>query len=91
MSLPAFLAGFLRIVAGDYEFIWTFTPFVDLSIYRWIRRNVLRPRLDWQIAFFMVIVMLSFVRIELGRAFPHYFFTLDNPQWAINWLFTPPT
>jgi two-component system LytT family sensor kinase len=88
LSLPfnvfaGVLAGFLRMVAGDYEFIWTFTPFVDLSVYRWIRRNVLRPRLDWQIAFFLVIILLSFVRIELGRVFPQYLFALYSPQWAV--------
>jgi two-component system LytT family sensor kinase len=78
------LAGILRNVATDYEFIWTFTPFVDLSIYRWIRRSVMRPRLDWQTAFFLVIVLLSFMRIELGRAFPpQYFFSLDSPHWAV--------
>ncbi len=77
------IAGLLRNLATDYEAIWTFTPFVDLSVYRWIRRNVRRPRLDWQTAFFLVLILLSFIRMELGRAFPQYFFSLDSPQWAI--------
>jgi len=77
------LAGALSRLAGDRELIWTFTPFVDLSVYRWVRRAVRRPRLDWQTAFFLVIVLLSVIRMELGRAFPHYIFALASPQWAI--------
>ena len=35
------------------EDIWSFSPFIDQSIYRLIRRNLPRPRLfDWQIMFF---------------------------------------
>jgi two-component system LytT family sensor kinase len=77
------LVGFLSTFAGDREVIWAFTPFVDLSVYRWVRRHVQRPRLDWQTGFFLVIILLSFIHIELGRAFPRYFFALDSPQWAV--------
>jgi two-component system LytT family sensor kinase len=77
------LAGWLRRVADDYEYVWTFTPFVDLSVYRWIRRNVRRPRPDWQIGFLLIVILLSFLRIELGRVFPHHFFALDSPRWAV--------
>ena len=38
------------------EDIWSFSPFVDLSIYRWIRRNLMRPRLDRQIILLMLIL-----------------------------------
>lgn len=79
-----FVAGVLRNFAlPTYEAIWTFSPFIDLSIYRWIRRAIKRPRLDWQTAFFLVILILSSVRIQLGGAFPQYFFSLDSPQWAV--------
>ena len=81
--LAGLLAGFLSDLAGDREVIWTFTPFVDLSIYRWIRRHVQRPRLDWQSGFFLVVILLSFIHIELGRAFPRHFFALDSSQWAV--------
>jgi two-component system LytT family sensor kinase len=81
--LAGLLAGFLGNLASDRELIWTFTPFVDLSIYRWIRRHVQKPRLDWQTGFFLVIILLSFIHIELGRAFPRYIFALENPQWAV--------
>ncbi|MFB3814360.1 MAG: sensor histidine kinase [Terriglobales bacterium] len=82
-AIAGLVAGVLRNIANDKEAIWTFTPFVDLSVYRWIRRNVRRPRLDWQTAFFLVLLLLSFVRLELGRAFPQYFFSLDSAQWGV--------
>src|SRR5882672_7145029 len=57
--LSGLMAGQLRLLAPDREDIWSFSPFVDLSIYRWIRRNLPTPRLfDWQIAFFATIVAL---------------------------------
>ena len=50
MSLPVlvvvgFVAGFLRNFATDVEMIWSFSPFVDLSLYRWIRKVVPRPKI----------------------------------------------
>ena len=41
------LAGMLgRFV--EHEEIWSFTPFIDLSLYRWVRRNLRKPRIDRQ-------------------------------------------
>src|SRR5262249_7573612 len=53
-------AGQLRSLAQDKEDVWSFSPFSDLSIYRWIRRNLPKPRFDWQIMFFATIVGLRF-------------------------------
>jgi two-component system, LytTR family, sensor kinase len=79
-----FLAGLLRnFAAPDYEAIWTFSPFIDLSIYRWIRSAIKRPRLNWQTGFFLLIVLLTFVRMQLGRMFPAFVFSLDSPKWAV--------
>ena len=39
----------------EKEEIWSFTPFVDLSLYRWIRRNVIKPRIDRQILLLVLI------------------------------------
>src|SRR5208283_5052654 len=51
--LCGFIAGQLRAMALDKDDIWSFSPFIDLSIYRLIRRNLPTPRLfDWQIMFF---------------------------------------
>jgi two-component system LytT family sensor kinase len=63
-------AGQLRDLASDKEAVWSFSPFIDLSIYRWIRRNLPKPRFDWQITFFAIIVTLRFLQTELFRVFP---------------------
>ena len=36
---------------ADEETIWSFSPLVDLSLYRWVRRLLRRPQLDRQIFF----------------------------------------
>jgi two-component system LytT family sensor kinase len=86
--LAGFLAGFLRNFATDPEMIWSFSPFVDLSVYRWIRKMVPRPKFDWQITFFALIVLLQSLRWELGRVFPGYIFSLNsgNP-WIVAAIF----
>ena len=43
--LAGIVAGQLRQFAPEQEDIWSFSPFVDLTIFRWIRRNLPRPRL----------------------------------------------
>ena len=78
--LSGFIAGQLRAMALDKDDIWSFSPFIDLSIYRLIRRNLPTPRLfDWQIMFFTTIVGLRFVQTELSRYFPRSIFSLESP------------
>src|SRR5579872_4091879 len=101
MSLPAMYHGelltlpfnvFVGLVAGGLgmvarrEDIWSFSPFIDLTIFRWVRRNIPRPQMDWQITFFVVIVVLQVARIELGRLFPGQLFYLFGPDIWINVL-----
>jgi two-component system LytT family sensor kinase len=77
--LCGFIAGQLRTMALDKDDIWSFSPFIDLSIYRLIRRNLPTPRLfDWQIMFFTTIVGLRFVQGQLSRYFPRSIFSLDS-------------
>ncbi len=77
--LCGFIAGQLRAMALDKDDIWSFSPFIDLSIYRLIRRNLPRPRLfDWQIMFFTTVVGLRFVQTELSRYFPHSIFSIES-------------
>ena len=77
------IAGLLRNYADEREMIWSFSPFVDLSLYRWIRKVVPRPRIDWQMAFFAVIVGLAVLRWELGRLWPQYIFSLNSRSFWI--------
>jgi two-component system LytT family sensor kinase len=79
--LCGFIAGQLRHLAPDREDIWSFSPFIDLSIYRWIRRNLPTPRLfDWQIMFFVTIVALRFMHTELSRFLPSATYSLESPK-----------
>ncbi len=81
-TLVGLAAGMLRNAAADKEDIWAFSPFLDLSLYRWLRRNVPRPRMDWRILFFLFILATQLARMELGRALPRHFFYIPAPTWA---------
>src|ERR1022692_2508343 len=74
------IAGWLRRFAPEQEDIWSFSPFIDLTLYRMIRRNLPRPRVfDWQIAFFATIVGLRFLQTEIWRFWPNSVFSLESP------------
>jgi two-component system LytT family sensor kinase len=78
--LCGLVAGQLRELAPEKEDIWSFSPFIDLSIYRLIRRNLPRPRLfDWQILFFFSIVALRFIDTQLSRLLPRAAFAIESP------------
>jgi two-component system LytT family sensor kinase len=79
--LCGFLAGQLRAMAAEKDDIWSFSPFIDQSIFRLIRRNLPRPRLfDWQVMFFATIVGLRFVQTELARNFPRSTYSVESPD-----------
>jgi len=79
--LSGFLAGQLRTMAVDKDDIWSFSPFIDQSIFRLIKRNLPRPRLfDWQIMFFWTVIGLRFVQTELARYFPGCIFSMESPS-----------
>jgi two-component system LytT family sensor kinase len=82
--LAGIIAGQLRRFAPEQEDIWSFSPFIDLSLYRWIRRNLPRPRVfDWQIAFFVTIIGFRFLQTEIWSIWPHSIFSLESPElWA---------
>ncbi len=90
MTLPfnlavAALAGiFGRFV--EKEEVWSFSPFVDLSIYRWIRRNLRKPRFDRQILLLILIVALEIGRQWLASIYPHQLFALTTDAWGIRLL-----
>jgi two-component system, LytTR family, sensor kinase len=79
--LCGFVAGQLRTWAVDKDDIWSFSPFIDQSIFRIIRRNLPRPRLfDWQIMFFWTVIGLRFVQTELAEHFPRSIFSVESPD-----------
>ena len=107
LSIPAvlhheFLAApfnvFLGFAAGvigcfvEKEEIWSFTPFIDLSLYRWVRRNLIKPRIDRQILMLFLIAILEMARDWIHHLFPHRLFALVSDQlWlqALVWLAAP--
>jgi two-component system LytT family sensor kinase len=96
LALPFNAAvGLLAGVLGAFvepEEIWSFTPFVDLSLYRWVRRILRRPRVDRQFLMLGLIVLAEACRDQLARMFPHKLFALVAPQpWVqvLVWISAP--
>jgi two-component system, LytTR family, sensor kinase len=87
LTLPFLL--FVAMIAGLYgrtvesEEVWSFSPFIDLNIYRWVRRNLRKPRFDRQILLLILIVSMQIARTWLARMYPGRLFTLDAPGWLI--------
>ena len=85
------LAGFLgRAVEPDE--IWSFTPFIDLSLYRWVRRVLRRPRVDRQFLMLFLIVAAEACRDWLALEFPHKLFALlASKPWlqVLVWISAP--
>jgi len=77
--LAGMLAGTLRHFCRNEEEVWTFSPFIDMSVYRWVKRNLRRPRIDWQTAFFLIIIALQLGRIEVTYAWPKRLFVAYSP------------
>ena len=76
----------------DKEDIWSFTPFVDLSLYRWVRRNLPQPGMDRQILMLVLIAVMEMIRDWIAYEFPHRLFALIASQWwlqALVWLSAP--
>jgi len=83
--------GLLGRFVGREE-IWSFTPFIDLSLYRWVRRNLRQPRIDRQFLMLFLIVAAEACRTWLKHEFPNRIFALLAPQWWLQvmvWLSAP--
>lgn len=83
LALPVMLAagalgGFARQLIPNKDDVWHFSPFIDLNLYRWFRQRFGRPRGDWQMFFFVLLILMEAGRIHLGRAFPGSLFYLFN-------------
>jgi two-component system LytT family sensor kinase len=90
LSLPVNLA--VAAVAGSFklfasaEDVWSFSPMIDLSIYRWVTRNLRRPHLDRQILMLVVITAMQFGTSMLGRFYPRRYFELCSDEWWVELL-----
>lgn len=68
------------------EEIWSFTPFIDLSLYRWVRRNLMRPRIDHQFLMLFSIAAAEAFRVWLAREYPHRLFALVTSSMWLQFL-----
>ena len=76
----------------ETEEIWSFTPFIDLSLYRWVRRNLRQPRIDRQILMLFLVGLLEVCREWLARLYPGRLFALNTGVWGLQimvWLCAP--
>ena len=93
LGLAAGLLG--RFVEIDE--IWSFTPFIDLSLWRWVRRNLIKPRIDRQILMLFLICAFEICREWIARnvpgtAGPRRLFALNTGNRGLQvlvWLCAP--
>lgn len=66
----------------DVEEVWSFSPLIDLSVYRWVRRNLQRPHLDRQILLLLLVMALQGMASILSHFYPQLYFSLrDEHLW----------
>ena len=80
--LVAGFAGAFRYFT-DLEDVWSFSPMIDLSVYRWITRNLRRPHLDRQILLLLLITALQFVISFVSALNPRRLFELHSDSWLV--------
>ena len=81
------------------EEVWSFTPFIDLSLYRWIRRNLRKPGIDRQIMMLFVIVGMEICREWIAHTYPpephrRWLYAINTSQPGLRvlvWLSAPIT
>jgi two-component system LytT family sensor kinase len=81
LVVAAIAGAFGRIT--DREDIWSFSPMIDLSIYRWVTRNLRKPQLDRQVLLLVVIAAMQFGRSMLSWRYPRRFFAMHSRSWLI--------
>ena len=74
------LGGLLRDCAPDTEDIWRFSPLLDLSIYRLLRREHDHRRTAFHLFFLLAIILAEFLRYTLGSLFAGSVF-YQHPEW----------
>jgi two-component system, LytTR family, sensor kinase len=71
---------------ADPEDVWSFSPMIDLSIYRWVTRNLRRPKLDRQILLLLLVAGMQLGTSMLSMFYPRYFFELYSREWWVELL-----
>ena len=87
LALPVNLA--VAGISGMYglfataEDVWSFSPMIDLSIYRWVTRNLRRPQLDRRILLLVLIAAMQLGTSLLSHLYPRHFFELYSGIWWV--------
>ncbi|WP_433972128.1 sensor histidine kinase [Tunturiibacter lichenicola] len=84
LAIAAISGAFGRF--ADSEDVWSFSPMIDLSIYRWVTRNLRRPQLDRQILLLLLVSSMQLGTSMLGRFYPRHFFELYSNEWWVQLL-----
>jgi two-component system LytT family sensor kinase len=71
---------------ADPEDVWSFSPMIDLSIYRWVTRNLRQPKLDRQILLLLLVAGMQFGTSMLAMFYPRHFFELYSSDWWVELL-----
>jgi len=74
------LGGLLRNLAPDTEQVWRFSPFPDLRVYRFLRRDHEHAKAAFQMFFLLAILGCEFLRLTLDHFFPRWLFAI-RPSW----------
>jgi two-component system LytT family sensor kinase len=86
-TLPVNLA--VAAIAGAFgrftnpEDVWSFSPLIDLSLYRWVTRNLRKPQFDRQILLLVLITIMQFGTSVFGHLYPRMFFQLHSSYWLV--------
>ena len=84
LTVAAIAGAFGRFT--NREDVWSFSPMIDLSIYRWVTRNLRRPKLDRQILLLVLVIVMQFGTSMLAMFYPRYFFDLYSREWLVELL-----
>ncbi len=75
------LGGFLRDLAPEPEDVWRFSPFFDLSIWRWVRHRRRGPSAAYQMLLLFACVTIESLHLLLGHLFPPRMLFCLFPRW----------
>jgi len=81
LMIAAIFGAFGRF--AEEEDVWSFSPLIDLSIYRWVRRTVKHPHLDRQIFLLVLLMAVQFGTSVLSHIYPRRYFELYSDQWLV--------
>ena len=84
LAVAALAGAFARF--AEVEDVWSFSPLIDLSLYRWVTRNLKRPHVDRQILLLMLITAMGFGVSQLSRLYPRRLFDLHSSTWWVEAL-----